>query len=183
MCFFKIHSFHLPQNVPWTNEMTRVISASTGINRVRLDHHISCKHDDREIPLKSSTKWRHGDKWLTGHLKSITNVHASWIITCFQNINQFLKTFKNVFTNSPSINICDIIWDMIQHYKIDNTIPPGRRFCFSMPCVLSSLLSPMACEWKYFKKLLQYVTTIIILRLEISCLNVLLALSIITVII
>ena len=53
-----------------------------------LDHHISCKHDDREIPLKSSIKWRHGDKWLTGLLKSITNVHASWITTCFQNINQ-----------------------------------------------------------------------------------------------
>ena len=130
MCFFKIHSFRLPQNVPWTNEMTLVISASTGINRVRLDHHISCKHDEREIPLNSSTKWRHGDKWLTGHLKSITNVHASWIITCFQNINQFLKTFKNVFTNSPSINICDIIWDMTQHYKNRQHHPSWKKILF-----------------------------------------------------
>ena len=157
MCFFKIHSFQLPQNVPWTNEMRHVISASTGINRVRLDHHISCKHYDREIPLKSSTKWRHGDKWLTG-LTNFSRIHP------------------------PSISVISFgTWHNIT--KIDNTIPPGRRFCFSMPCVLSSLLSPMACEWKYFKKMLQYVTTLIILRLKISCLNVLLALSIITVII
>ena len=33
---FKNLCFQLPQIVPWTNEMTRVISASTGLNRVSL---------------------------------------------------------------------------------------------------------------------------------------------------
>ena len=39
-CGFKNLCFQLPQIVPWTDEMTRVISASTGLNEVSLAHHI-----------------------------------------------------------------------------------------------------------------------------------------------
>ena len=40
---FKTPCFQLPQNVPWTDEMTRVISASTGIGGVSVARHIALK--------------------------------------------------------------------------------------------------------------------------------------------
>ena len=40
-CYFKSPCFQLQQNVLWTDQMTRVIIASTGINGVSLAHHIS----------------------------------------------------------------------------------------------------------------------------------------------
>ena len=44
--FFKIVTlknsyFKLPQNVPWTDEITRVITANTGVNGLSLARHIS----------------------------------------------------------------------------------------------------------------------------------------------
>ena len=39
--YFKNLYFQLQQNVPWTDEMTRVISASASINSVRLAPYIS----------------------------------------------------------------------------------------------------------------------------------------------
>ena len=33
--------FQLPQNLMWTNEIMRAISTRTGINEVKLAHHIS----------------------------------------------------------------------------------------------------------------------------------------------
>ena len=33
--------FKLPQNVPWTDEITRVITANTGVNGLSLARHIS----------------------------------------------------------------------------------------------------------------------------------------------
>ena len=40
-CYFKNPCFQLQQNVLWTNEIMRVIFASTGINGVSLAHYIS----------------------------------------------------------------------------------------------------------------------------------------------
>ena len=40
-CYFKNHCFQLQQNVLWTNEMTRVIIVSGGLNGVSLAHCIS----------------------------------------------------------------------------------------------------------------------------------------------
>ena len=40
-CHFKNPCFQLQQNVLWTNEVMRVIFASTGINGVSLAHYIS----------------------------------------------------------------------------------------------------------------------------------------------
>ena len=40
-CYFKNSYFQLPQNVPWTDEITRVITANTGVNGLSLARHIS----------------------------------------------------------------------------------------------------------------------------------------------
>ena len=39
--YFNKLIFQLPQNVKWADEITRVISAHTGINGVSLAHHTS----------------------------------------------------------------------------------------------------------------------------------------------
>jgi len=39
--YFNKLCFQLPQNVTWTDEITRMISTTTAINGVRLAHHIS----------------------------------------------------------------------------------------------------------------------------------------------
>lgn len=48
-CYFKIPCFQVPQNEPWTDEMTRVISASSGINGESLAPHILNKHREQSF--------------------------------------------------------------------------------------------------------------------------------------
>ena len=69
-CHFKNPCFQLQQNVLWTNEIMRVIFASTGINGVSLAHYISYTslvtylflmymYFLKQTSLNSPWKWSH----------------------------------------------------------------------------------------------------------------------------